>query len=63
MKEFLRFYTETKYECDPYFPVFTVDVVVDGRGVIGVWTIRAKKREYNPIIRNAMLQLPQLCND
>lgn len=61
MNQYVRFYKEVKYECKP-LPEFIVDVVVEGRGVIGTWTVVPKK-EYFAIVKNAMYCLPNLNDD
>lgn len=62
MNQYLRFYKEIKYECQP-LPEFIVDVVVIDRGLIGAWTVIPKKKEYLPIVKNAMRCLPNLNDD
>lgn len=63
MNQYLRFYKSEKNPCDPDFPNHIVDVVQDGRGVIGVWRVVAKERKYLAPVRNAMMCLPNLNDD
>lgn len=63
MKQCLRFYKSEKHPCDLDFPTHIVDVVKEGRGVIGVWRVVAKERKYLAPVRNAMMCLPSLSDD